>query len=87
MNMALVRDAFEREETAYTLADLIAGTLDAERPLVPAPHQIVAQFVDLVFGYPPDSPRSLALSQLGHALGDLRRLRHRHRARHRARRG
>jgi NitT/TauT family transport system permease protein len=59
MNMALVRDAFEREETAYTLADLIAGTLDAERPLVPAPHQIVTQFVDLVFGYPPDSPRSL----------------------------
>jgi NitT/TauT family transport system permease protein len=59
MNMALVRDAFEREETAYTLADLIAGTLDAERPLVPAPHQIVLQFVDLVFGYPPDSPRSL----------------------------
>jgi NitT/TauT family transport system permease protein len=59
MNMALVRDAFEREETTYTLADLIAGTLDAERPLVPAPHQIVTQFVDLVFGYPPDSPRSL----------------------------
>jgi NitT/TauT family transport system permease protein len=59
MNMALVRDAFEREETTYTLADLIAGTLDAERPLVPAPHQIVLQFIDLVFGYPPDSPRSL----------------------------
>jgi NitT/TauT family transport system permease protein len=59
MNMTLVRDAFEREETSYTLADLIAGTLDAERPLVPAPHQIVLQFIDLVFGYPPDSPRSL----------------------------
>jgi NitT/TauT family transport system permease protein len=59
MNMALVRDAFEREETTYTLADLIAGTLGAERPLVPAPHQIVLQFIDLVFGYPPDSPRSL----------------------------
>jgi NitT/TauT family transport system permease protein len=59
MNMTLVRDAFEREETTYTLADLIAGTLDAERPLVPAPHQIVMQFIDLVFGYPPDSPRSL----------------------------
>jgi NitT/TauT family transport system permease protein len=59
MNMALVRDAFEREETTYTLADLVAGTLDAERPLVPAPHQIVLQFIDLVFGYPPDSPRSL----------------------------
>jgi NitT/TauT family transport system permease protein len=39
--------------------DLVAGTLDAERPLLPAPHQIVLQFIDLVFGYPPDSPRSL----------------------------
>jgi NitT/TauT family transport system permease protein len=59
MNMTLVRDAFEREGTAYTFMDLVAGTLDAERPLVPAPHQIVLQFIDLVFGYPPDSPRSL----------------------------
>jgi NitT/TauT family transport system permease protein len=59
MNMTLVRDAFEREDTAYTVMDLVAGTLDAERPLLPAPHQIVLQFIDLVFGYPPDSPRSL----------------------------
>jgi NitT/TauT family transport system permease protein len=59
MNMELVRGAFEREETSYSLMDLIAGTLDAERPLVAAPHQIVMQFIDLVFGYPPDSPRSL----------------------------
>ncbi len=59
MNASLVRDAFEREETKYTVADLVAGTLNAERPLVAAPHQVVAEFVDLVFGYPPDSPRSL----------------------------
>ena len=44
MNCALVRDAFEREETPYTYRDLIAGTLDAERPLVPAPHQVVLDF-------------------------------------------
>jgi NitT/TauT family transport system permease protein len=59
MNMALVRDGFEREETQYTVTDLIEGTLNAERPLVAAPHQVVSQFVDSVFGYPPDSPRSL----------------------------
>jgi NitT/TauT family transport system permease protein len=59
MNMTLVRDAFERNDTAYGLMDVIVGTLDAERPLVAAPHQIVLQFIDLVFGYPPDSPRSL----------------------------
>jgi NitT/TauT family transport system permease protein len=59
MNMTLIRDAFEREGTAYTFMDLVTGTLDAERPLVAAPHQIVLQFIDLVFGYPPESPRSL----------------------------
>ena len=59
MNMSLVRDGFEREEAEYTVADLIEGTLSAERPLVAAPHQVVSQFVDSVFGYPPDSPRSL----------------------------
>jgi len=59
MNVSLVRDAFEREETAYGISDLIVGSLNAERPLVAAPHQILLQFADSVFGYPPDSPRSL----------------------------
>jgi NitT/TauT family transport system permease protein len=59
MNLSLVRGAFEREDIAYTITDLIKGTLNAERPLLPAPHQIVAQFVDLVFFYPPTSNRSL----------------------------
>jgi NitT/TauT family transport system permease protein len=59
MNAPLVRDAFEREETKYTVAELVAGTLNAERPLVAAPHQVIGEFADLVFGYPPDSPRSL----------------------------
>ena len=59
MNLTLVRDAFEREETEYTTMELIAGTLDAERPLLPAPHQIIETFVDGVVGYPPDSNRSL----------------------------
>ncbi len=40
MNLALVRDAFEREETPYTVSDLIEGTMSAERPLLPAPHQV-----------------------------------------------
>ena len=43
----------------YTIADLIAGTLNAERPLLPAPHQIIATFADDVFGWPVTSPRSL----------------------------
>jgi NitT/TauT family transport system permease protein len=60
MNAPLVRDRFEREETKYSLSDLIAGTLEAERPVVPAPHQVVEQLIDSVFFYPLDSPRSLA---------------------------
>jgi NitT/TauT family transport system permease protein len=59
MNMNIVRDGFERDEIHYTTGDLIAGTLDAERPLLPAPHQIIETFSDDVFGWPITSPRSL----------------------------
>jgi len=59
MNAPLVRDQFERDETSYTFSDLIAGTLDAERPVVPAPHQVAENLIESVFGYPVDSPRSL----------------------------
>jgi NitT/TauT family transport system permease protein len=64
MNLSLVRDGFEREETAYTLTDLISGTLGAERPLLPAPHQVAAAVYDSVFGYPPLAPRSLVYHSL-----------------------
>jgi NitT/TauT family transport system permease protein len=59
MNLNIVRDAFERDGTSYTTGELVAGTLNAERPLLPAPHQIVATFADDVFGWPVTSPRSL----------------------------
>ena len=59
MNLSMVRDAFEREETPYGVSDLLTGTMSEERPVLPAPHQIVVSFVDSVFGYAPDSPRSL----------------------------
>jgi NitT/TauT family transport system permease protein len=59
MNVTLVRDAFEREETRYTVGDLIATSLKFERPRLPAPHQILATFTDDVFGYPVTSARSL----------------------------
>jgi len=59
MNMNIVRDAFVCNETPYATEELIAGTLSAERPLLPAPHQIVETFVDDVFGWPVTSPRSL----------------------------
>ncbi len=79
MNLSLVRDAFEREETPYTVSELIAGTMDAERPRLPAPHQVIAAFTDSVFGYPPTAPRSLvyhstvtlSATLLGFTLGAL----------------
>jgi NitT/TauT family transport system permease protein len=64
MNWRLVRDGFEREEVPYTITDVISGTMDAERPLLPAPHQIVSTFFDSVFGYPPLAPRSLVYHSL-----------------------
>jgi NitT/TauT family transport system permease protein len=79
MNMALVRDAFEREETPYTVSELIEGTMSAERPLLPAPHQVLLSFADSVFGYPISAPRSLvyhsgvtlSATLLGFVLGAL----------------
>ena len=64
MNWRLVQDGFEREETPFTVTDVLEGTMSAERPLLPAPHQIIATFVDSVFGYPPLAPRSLVFHSL-----------------------
>jgi NitT/TauT family transport system permease protein len=79
MNLSLVRGGFEREETPYTISDLLSGTMTAERPLLPAPHQVIAAFADSVFGYAPTAPRSLVFHSavtlsatlLGFALGGL----------------
>ncbi len=79
MNLSLVRDGFEREETPFTVSELIAGTMSAERPLLPAPHQIIAAFANSVFGYAPTAPRSLVFHSmvtlsatlLGFVLGTL----------------
>jgi NitT/TauT family transport system permease protein len=64
MNFSLVRDSFEREETPYTVTDVLAGTMVAERPLLPAPHQVIDTFLNGIFGYPPLAPRSLVYHSL-----------------------
>ncbi|MET0876166.1 MAG: ABC transporter permease [Tardiphaga sp.] len=79
MNLSLVRGGFEREEAPYTTIELLAGTMEAERPLLPAPHQVVGAFLDGVFGYAPNAPRSLvyhsavtlSATLLGFVLGAL----------------
>jgi NitT/TauT family transport system permease protein len=60
MNAALVMDAFERNEKQYNVADVIAGTMDMDRPIVPAPHQVIENLYETIFEYPLDSPRNLA---------------------------
>ena len=45
--------------------DLIAGTLTRERPVLPAPHQVVETFADDVFGWPVDFAAQSRLSQPG----------------------
>ena len=79
MNLSLVRGGFEREEAPYTTMELLAGTMEAERPLLPAPHQVAVAFFDSVFGYAPNAPRSLvyhsavtlSATLLGFMLGAL----------------
>jgi NitT/TauT family transport system permease protein len=59
MNLTGVRDGFEREETAYTAIDLVTGALNAGRPLLPAPHQIIGELANSIFSYDLTSNRNL----------------------------
>ncbi|WP_318371887.1 ABC transporter permease [Enterobacter sp.] len=46
---------------AWDAGDLLAATLSAKRPLLPAPHQLVMDIWNSVTGWPVDSPRNLLL--------------------------
>jgi len=60
MNASLQEDAFANAgETSYTTGELVAATLEMERPKLPAPHQIAAELYKLVIETPPTSKRGL----------------------------
>jgi NitT/TauT family transport system permease protein len=60
LNAPLQRDQFANAgRTDYSTQDLIAGSLNMERPKLPAPHQIVSELYKLVFATAPTSKRSL----------------------------
>jgi len=59
MNAGMARDAFERTQTAYGVSDLIEASWNAERPRLPAPHQLVQELGKSIVSNPPTSPRSL----------------------------
>lgn len=46
---------------AWDAGDLLSATLNAKRPLLPAPHQLVMDIWNSVTGWPVDSPRNLLL--------------------------
>jgi len=63
----------------YTLGQLVATTLNMERPVLPAPHQVLADLVSSLVDWPLDSPRNLLYhvavtaqsTLIGFALGTL----------------
>lgn len=59
LNWQTTSDRLARENPAYDMAALVAATLSSERPILPAPHQIVAEMANTIFGVRPSSPRSL----------------------------
>ena len=60
MNAPLQRDFFANNDNkSYSAADLVAASLNMERPKLPAPHQIAAELYRLVIATDPSSKRSL----------------------------
>jgi NitT/TauT family transport system permease protein len=79
MNWAGTRDAFERAGEARSSAEILAATMEQERPVLPAPHQVVMELKKTVLDTPATSRRSLlhhawvtlSSTLLGFALGAL----------------
>jgi NitT/TauT family transport system permease protein len=59
MNMPWERDQAERAGVELSTGQMIANTYIQERPVLPAPHQIVTELGKTVFGLKPTSKRSL----------------------------
>jgi NitT/TauT family transport system permease protein len=79
MNWAGTRDAFERAGEARSSAEILVATMAQERPVLPAPHQVVMELKKTVLDTPVTSRRSLlhhawvtlSSTLLGFALGTL----------------
>jgi len=60
LNAQRVLDGYESEETTdWTWRDLVADTLSMERPILPAPHQVLIELHKTVLDVAPTSRRSL----------------------------
>lgn len=59
LNAPLQTDQFARDGVAWTTGDLIAATMEMERPILPAPHQVLVEMKETIFDLRPTSKRSL----------------------------
>ena len=59
LNAPFVRDQAARAGTVVTLGEIIPQTFNQERPILPAPHQIIAELWDTTIAKPITSKRSL----------------------------
>jgi NitT/TauT family transport system permease protein len=59
LNGPQIRDRLDGMGMPWSMSDFVAATWSMERPVLPAPHQIAADFYDSVFATVIDSKRSL----------------------------
>jgi NitT/TauT family transport system permease protein len=79
MNLPWERDQAERAGTTPALTEMVARTYAQERPVLPAPHQIVTELANTTLGMKPTSKRSLiyhgwitlSATLLGFVIGTL----------------
>ena len=79
LNSQWVYDQAAREGVAVSFADMIPATMNQQRPVLPAPHQVAAEFSKMVFETRVTSPRSLVFhawvtlsgTLMGFALGTV----------------
>ena len=77
LNWPQVENMLANSGAKPSTSDIVAGTWSMERPVLPAPHQIVAEFWKTVFDVAPSSKRSLvyhawitaSATMLGFAFG------------------
>ena len=77
MNAPFQIDMFERQKVEWTAGDLVRATLAQERPVLPAPHQVLLDMQKNIFGRKVTSKRSLVFHSwvtlsstlLGFAIG------------------
>ncbi|MBA3520394.1 MAG: ABC transporter permease, partial [Rhizobiales bacterium] len=59
LNAPFAREILARSGQLYSTADLVSATLYAERPVLPAPHQVAAEIYKTTVLMKPSSKRSL----------------------------